>query len=133
MKASECKVTCNNTCIVIVMGFFNYFLQHKCLFSLDIPGKTAKTLKELKDAITESKAKSKGVSKRDLEDELRKAASDKGLKISDNDGEGNCLFHALSEQLKIVGDKDISYDKLREALVQYLTDNSELVGSVWYL
>lgn len=92
----------------------------------DIPGKTAKTLKELKDAITESKAKSKEVSKRDLEDELRKAASDKGLKISDNDGEGNCLFHALSEQLKIVGDKDISYDKLREALVQYLTDNSEL-------
>ena len=40
---------------------------------------------ELKDAITESKAKSKGVSKLELKDELRKAALDEGLIISYND------------------------------------------------
>ena len=40
---------------------------------------------ELKDAITESKAKSKGVSKLELKDELRKAALDEGFIISYND------------------------------------------------
>ena len=45
---------------------------------------------ELKDAITESKAKSKGVSKLELKDELRKAALDEGLIISYNDEETVC-------------------------------------------
>ena len=35
-----------------------------------------------------------------LTEELTKIASDKGFRISDNQGSGNCMFHALSEQLE---------------------------------
>ena len=32
---------------------------------------------------------------------LEKTASDKGFIISDNQGSGNCMFHALAEQLTL--------------------------------
>ena len=56
-----------------------------------------------------------------------------GLIVSDNDGKGNCLFHALSEQLQTVKKIKISHDELRKTLVQYLKKNRETVGFVWYL
>lgn len=52
--------------------------------------------------MTESKYKSKGVPTLEITDELSKAVSDMGLIVSDNDGKGNYLFHALLEQLEIV-------------------------------
>ena len=72
------------------------------MFTLGVPGEITKNLKKLKHAMTESKYKSKGVPTLEITDELSKAVSDMGLIVSDNDGKGNCLFHALLEQLEIV-------------------------------
>ena len=87
----------------------------------------------MKDAISESKVKSKGFPTLQRKDELSKAVSDMGFIVSDNEGRGNCLFHALSEQLKN-GEKDlIPHDVVRETLVQYLRDNPKMVSFVWCL
>lgn len=72
------------------------------MFTLGGPGEITKNLKKLKHAMTESKYKSKGVPTLEITDELSKAVSDMGLIVSDNDGKGNYLFHALLEQLEIV-------------------------------
>ena len=87
----------------------------------------------MKHVIRESKCESKGVPTRDITDALSGAVSDMGLIVSDNDGKGNCLFHALSEQLETVKKIKISHDELRKTLVQYLKKNRETVGFVWYL
>ena len=60
--------------------------------------------------------------------ELKKIASDKGFMISDNQGGGNCMFHALSEQLDLVKGIKISHQKLRDKVVNYLTKNPTLVS-----
>ena len=68
----------------------------------------------------------------DLSAELEKIASDKGFVISDNEGSGNCMFHALSEQLNLVKGIKISHGELRQSIVQYLRNNPKLVSSVFY-
>ena len=70
---------------------------------------------------------SKANSKTDLTEELKKIASDKGFRISDNQGSGNCMFYALSEQLQIVKGIKIQHGELRQTLVQYLRENPKLV------
>ena len=62
---------------------------------------------------------------------LERIASDKGFVISDNEGSGNCMFHALSEQLNLVKGITISHRKLRHSIVQYLKENPKLVGEVF--
>ena len=71
---------------------------------------------------------SKVKSRTDLLLGLRKIASDRGFRISDNEGLGNCMFYALSEQLEIVKGIKIPHGELRKILVQYLRDNPKLVS-----
>ena len=71
------------------------------------------------------------ISKDELSARLERIASDKGLVISDNEGSGNCMFHALSEQLNLVKGMTISHEKLRHSIVQYLRKNPKLVGEVF--
>ena len=68
----------------------------------------------------------------DPSSELKKIASDKGFVISDNEGSGNCMFHALSEQLNVVKGIEISHGELRQSIVQYLRKNPKLVSLVFY-
>ena len=64
----------------------------------------------------------------DLLAELEKIVSDKGFVISDNEGSGNCMFYALSEQLNLVKGIKISHGELRQSIVQYLRKNPKLVS-----
>ena len=64
----------------------------------------------------------------DLLVELERIASDKGFVISDNEGSGNCMFYALSEQLKLVKGIKISQGELRQSIVKYLRKNPKLVS-----
>ena len=61
-------------------------------------------------------------------EDLQKIASDKGFSICDNPGSGNCMFHALSEQLQSVKGIQISETELREKLVECLGNSPELVS-----
>ena len=63
-----------------------------------------------------------------LTEELTKIASDKGFRISDNQGSGNCMFHALSEKLETVKGIKIENGQLRQSLIQYLRENPKLVS-----
>lgn len=65
-----------------------------------------------------------------LSAELERIASDKGFRISDNEGSGNCMFHALSEQLHLVKGTTISDKELRRNIVQFLRKNPKLVRLV---
>jgi len=67
-------------------------------------------------------------SKTSLSVELEKIASDKGFVVSDNEGSGNCMFYALSEQLNVVKGIQIPHAELRQRIVQYLIDNPTLVS-----
>ena len=71
----------------------------------------------------------KATNKTDLLVELKKIASEKGFIISDNQGGGDCMFHALSEQLNLVKGIDISHKELRKTIVRYLKTNPKLVSS----
>ena len=71
---------------------------------------------------------SKVKSRIDLSLALRNIASDRGFRMSDNEGLGNCMFHALSEQLETVRGIKITHGKLRQNLVQYLRSNPKLVS-----
>ena len=62
--------------------------------------------------------------------ELEKISSGKGFVISDNEGSGNCMFYALSEQLNLVKGIKISHGELRQSIVQYLFNNPRLVSLV---
>ena len=64
----------------------------------------------------------------DLLAELEKVASVKGFVITDNEGSGNCMFYALSEQLNLVKGIKISHGELRQSIVQYLRKNPKLVS-----
>ena len=66
-----------------------------------------------------------------LSAELEKIASDKGFVVSNNEGSGNCMFHALSEQLNLVKRIKISHGELRQSIVQYLRNNPTLVSLVF--
>ena len=63
--------------------------------------------------------------------ELEKIATGRGLVISHNEGLGNCMFRALSEQLNLVKGIKISHGELRQSIVQYLLNNPRLVSSVF--
>jgi len=69
-----------------------------------------------------------GIRKTSLLVGLKKIASSKGFIISDNDGSGNCMFYALSEQLDLVKGIQISHAELRQHLVNYLKENPTLVS-----
>ena len=60
--------------------------------------------------------------------DLRKIASDKGFRVSDNQGSGNCMFYALSEQLQSVLRIRMQHEEVRNTLVQFLKKNRQLVG-----
>ena len=66
--------------------------------------------------------------KTNLPSDLRAIAANKGFLVSDNQASGNCLFHALSEQLQSVKEIQISHEELRKTLVQFLDENPNLVG-----
>ena len=59
---------------------------------------------------------------------LKRIALEKGFAISDNQGDGNCMFFALSEQLDRIKGIKISHDELRRTVGQYLNDNPRLVS-----
>ena len=63
-----------------------------------------------------------------LSEDLQKIASDKGLSICDNPGSGNCMFHALSEQLQSVKGIQISETELRKKVVECLGNSPKLVS-----
>ena len=69
--------------------------------------------------------------KTNLPSDLRTIAANKGFFVSDNQASGNCLFHALSEQLQSVKGIQISHKELRKTLVQFLDENPNLVS--WWL
>ena len=71
---------------------------------------------------------SKVDSNTNLTEELTTIVSDKGFRISDNQGSGNCMFHALSEQLETVNGIKTQHGQLRRSLVQYLKENPKLVS-----
>ena len=75
---------------------------------------------------------SKVSSSTDLLAELERIASDKGFVISDNEGSGNCMFHALSQQLNLIKGIKMSHGELRQSIVQYLRKNPKLVSLVFY-
>ena len=62
-----------------------------------------------------------------LPSNLRLVAAKKGFLVSDNQASGNCLFYALSEQLKSVKGIQLSHKELRSTLVQFLRENVNLV------
>ncbi|XP_022809187.1 uncharacterized protein LOC111346088 isoform X5 [Stylophora pistillata] len=69
---------------------------------------------------------SKVESSTNLTEELTAIVTDKGFRISNNPGSGNCMFQALSEQLETVNGIKILHGQLRRSLVQYLEENPKL-------
>ncbi|CAH3187991.1 unnamed protein product, partial [Porites lobata] len=65
-------------------------------------------------------------SKTELSQALKRTALEKGFAISDNQGEGNCMFFALSEQLDLIKGIQMSHDELRRTVVQHLRENPRL-------
>ena len=61
---------------------------------------------------------------------LKTAAQEKGFVISDNQGEGNCMFFALSEQLDVVKGMRISHEEIRQTVVRFLRENPTLVSKI---
>ena len=96
-------------------------------FFLDLPGKLFMNLQQMQCDVN------KVSSNTDLLAELKKIASDKGFVISDNEGSGNCMFYALSEQLNSVKGIKISHGELRQSMVQYLRKNPKLVSLVFFV
>ena len=66
----------------------------------------------------------------DLYSNLKKIAVDRGFRISDNPGGGNCMFYALSGQLKFAKGIQSSAAELRQEIVQYLQQNPKLVNKL---
>lgn len=60
--------------------------------------------------------------------DLRMIASNKGFEIVKNNGEGNCMFYALCDQLEYKKVLQISDQDLRKELVNYLYDHPKLVS-----
>ena len=66
--------------------------------------------------------------KTELSQALKRTALEKGFGISDNQGGGNCMFFALSEQLDLNKRIQMSHDELRRTIVQHLRENPRLVS-----
>ena len=95
-------------------------------FLSDLPGQMFVNLQQMQRGL------SKVSSNTDLLAELEKIASDKGFVISDNEGSGNCMFYALSEQLNLVKGIKISHGELRQSIVHYLRKNPKLVSLLFF-
>ena len=63
----------------------------------------------------------------DLSFDLEKKALERGFLISNNRGEGNCMFCALAEQLELKKGIRISHGNLRRQLVRYLYEHPKQV------
>ena len=63
-----------------------------------------------------------------ISENFKRNTKEKGFSISDNQGEGNCMFLALSEQLHLKKGIKISQAELRQTVVQYLRKNPTLVS-----
>ena len=70
--------------------------------------------------------------KTELSQALKRTALEKGFAISDNQGEGNCMFFALSEQLERIKGIQMSHEELRRTIVQHLLENPRLVSTFGY-
>ena len=70
----------------------------------------------------------RGNSQTELSLNLKTTAQEKGFVISDNQGEGSCMFFALSEQLDVVKGIRMSHEEIRKTVVHYLMDHSTLVS-----
>ena len=92
----------------------------------DLPGQMFVNLQQMQRGV------SKVSSNTDLLAELEKIVSDKGFVISDNEGSGNCMFYALSEQLNLVKGIKISHGELRQPIVQYLRKNPKMASLVFF-
>ena len=62
-----------------------------------------------------------------LQSNLETIVREKGFTISENEGGGNCMFIALSEQLGQAQGIKISHKELRQRVVQYLKENPQMV------
>ena len=83
---------------------------------------TFHTLQQIKlDSRTET-------SKSELSRNLKRTAQENGFVISNNQGEGNCMFFALSEQLDVVKGMRISHEEIRQTVVHFLMDHPTLVS-----
>ena len=63
----------------------------------------------------------------DLPTDLEKNAKSKGFVMLDNPGNGDCMFYALADQLKLVRGLDLSHGDLRQKLVAFLETHPKLV------
>ena len=70
--------------------------------------------------------------KTELSQALKRTALEKGFAVSDNQGEGNCMFFALSEQLDLIKGIKISHDELRRTIVQHLRENPKQVSAFFF-
>ena len=68
-----------------------------------------------------------------LSENFKRNIKEKGFSISDNQGEGNSMFLALSEQLHLKKRIKISQAELRQTVVQYLKKNPTLVSVSGFL
>ena len=118
MSLSLPKVPLSNPYAITLIYIFFFFL--------DLPGQMFMNLQQMQCHV------SKVNSNTDLSAELEKIASDRGFVISDNEGSGNCMFYALSEQLNFVKGIKISHAELRQSIVQYLRKNPNLVSLVFF-
>ena len=64
---------------------------------------------------------------------LKQAASDEGFTIVDNEGSGNCMFHALADQLKLMKGLDHSHLQVRQSIVEFLKNNPEWVSNKYVI
>lgn len=68
-----------------------------------------------------------------LSENFKRNIKEKGFSISDNQGEGNSMFLALSEQLHLKKRIKISQAELRQTVVHYLKENPTLVSVSGFL
>ena len=66
----------------------------------------------------------------DFHSNLEMNALEKGFRISDNPGQGDCMFYALSEQLNFAKGIQHSAAELRQEIVQYLQQYPKLVNKL---
>ena len=99
-----------------------------CLFHLPFTGEPI--FLALQQILLEARIES---SKAKLSQTLKRTAWEKGFAISDNQGEGNCMFFALSEQLDLIKGIQTSHDELRRTIVQHLRESPRLVGTLLFL
>ena len=111
------KIPSSNPCAITLIYVF---------FFLGLPGQMFVNLQQMQRSVSQISSNTDRLA------ELEKIASDKGFVISDNEGSGNCMFRAVSEQLNLVKGIKISHKELRQSIVQYLRKNPKLVSCVFF-